>query len=97
MRLSCKAQSMFEYCAVVVVIVAALMAMQAYMKRGLQGRWRDSVDQLGDQYDTSMSGSTTHTLHAKTSTLVVVAGGCTMRWDNDDTTEKKSGSMTGGL
>ena len=39
-----KAQSTAEYVIVLGLIVAAVIAMQTYVKRGLQGRIRDTVD-----------------------------------------------------
>jgi uncharacterized protein (UPF0333 family) len=44
-----KAQSSLEFAIVIFAIVAALLAMQAYIRRGLQGRMRSSVDQLSVQ------------------------------------------------
>lgn len=46
-----KAQSTLEYAVLVVIVVAALLTMQVYIKRGLQGNWRKSVDDLGDHYE----------------------------------------------
>lgn len=45
-----KAQSTLEYAVVVVVIVAALLAMQIYLKRAMQGRLRQAADEAGQQY-----------------------------------------------
>jgi hypothetical protein len=39
-----KAQSTAEYVVVLGLIVAAVLAMQTYIKRGLQGRIKDAVD-----------------------------------------------------
>jgi hypothetical protein len=49
-RLNRKAQSTLEYALIVAVVVGALLAMQIYIKRGLQGRYRSSVDNIGEQY-----------------------------------------------
>lgn len=55
-----KAQSTLEYAVLFGVIVAGLIAMQVYMKRGVQGKLQDSADNIGEQYSvTSTSGSTT--------------------------------------
>jgi hypothetical protein len=43
-HLNKKAQSTAEYVIVLGLIVAAVVAMQTYVKRGLQGRIKDSVD-----------------------------------------------------
>lgn len=45
-----RGQSTLEYAVLIVVIIAALVAMQVYLKRGLQGRMRESADQIGDQF-----------------------------------------------
>lgn len=44
-----KAQSMLEYAIVIFAIIAALLAMQVYIKRGLQGRLRQGADELSPQ------------------------------------------------
>jgi len=41
-----KAQSTLEYAVLIIVIAAALLAMQAYFKRGIQGRARSSADEI---------------------------------------------------
>ena len=48
--LKTRGQSTLEYAVLIVVIIAALIAMQVYLKRGLQGRVRQSSDQIGEQY-----------------------------------------------
>ncbi|MBL7081311.1 MAG: hypothetical protein ISS44_01920 [Candidatus Omnitrophica bacterium] len=52
MRRRCKGkgQSTLEYAILIAVIVAGLIAMQVYLKRGYQGRLRSSVDDIGEQY-----------------------------------------------
>lgn len=41
-----KAQSFIEYVACVCIIVGALIAMQVYIKRGMQGHMKTYADQL---------------------------------------------------
>lgn len=48
--LSKRGQSTLEYAVLVVVIIGALIAMQVYVKRGVQGRLRESTDQIGEQF-----------------------------------------------
>jgi Flp pilus assembly pilin Flp len=43
-------QSTLEYAVLIVVIIAALIAVQVYLKRGIQGRMRQSSDQIGEQF-----------------------------------------------
>ena len=45
-----RGQSTLEYAVLIVVIIAALVAMQVYLKRGIQGRMRESSDQIGEQF-----------------------------------------------
>lgn len=45
-----RGQSTLEYAVVIAVVVGALVAMQYYIKRGVQGKLRESSDQIGEQY-----------------------------------------------
>lgn len=45
-----KAQSVLEYAVVVLALVLALLAMQGYIRRGMQGKLRQAADSLGQQY-----------------------------------------------
>lgn len=45
-----KAQSTLEYAVLVGVVVAGLLAMQVYLKRGYQGKMKESADSMGDQF-----------------------------------------------
>jgi Flp pilus assembly pilin Flp len=49
-----RAQSMVEYALLLGVVSAALIAMQFYMKRGIQGAVKVSADQLGPQQGTQV-------------------------------------------
>jgi len=46
-----KAQQTFEYALLVAIVAGAVLGMQAYMKRGLQGRLKEIIDPLGEDYD----------------------------------------------
>ena len=52
-----RGQSMVEYAAMIAIVVAALLAMQIYMKRGVSGRLRQGVDSMGGQYDPKNTSS----------------------------------------
>ena len=45
-----KGQSTLEYAVIIAVVVGALLAMQHYMGRGVQGKLRESADSVGEQY-----------------------------------------------
>ncbi|MFA5351448.1 MAG: hypothetical protein WC357_09015 [Candidatus Omnitrophota bacterium] len=55
-RRSSRGQSTLEYVILLGFVVAALIAMGVYMKRGFQGKLRESTDQIGEQYS---AGNTT--------------------------------------
>lgn len=48
-----KGQSVLEYIILIVIIIAALLTLQVYMKRGVQGRLGSATDDIGDQYSGS--------------------------------------------
>lgn len=56
LKLGKRAQTTAEYAILIALVVAAVLAMQVYVKRGVQGRVRDAVDDLARQ--TSTIGST---------------------------------------
>ena len=45
-----RGQGTLEYVVLIVVVVTALLAMQLYMKRGVQGKLRSSTDDIGEQF-----------------------------------------------
>jgi len=46
-----RGQSTLEYGLIIAVVVAALLAVNGYMKRATQGRLKESSDQIGRQFD----------------------------------------------
>jgi uncharacterized protein (UPF0333 family) len=54
-----KGQSTLEYAIIIGVVVGALIMMQVYVKRGLQGRVKQATDEIGDQFSPTASTSTT--------------------------------------
>lgn len=51
-------QSTIEYAVLMAIIVAALVAMQIYVKRGFSGRLRAAADSVGEQYSPRHTTST---------------------------------------
>ena len=45
-----RGQSTLEYAVLIVVIIGALLTIQTYIKRGVQGRLKQASDDIGDQY-----------------------------------------------
>jgi hypothetical protein len=48
-----KGQSTLEYAILIIIIIAALITLQSYIKRGVQGRLQSSTDTIGDQFSTA--------------------------------------------
>lgn len=54
-------QQVTEYAVLLVLVVAAIMAMQFYVKRGVQGRIKDLADQIsGGHYEPGTTDSSTN-------------------------------------
>ncbi len=67
--LKINAQSTVEYAVLIACIAAALIGMQFYLKRGIQGRLRQGGDEIGQQYSAGNTGSTTTTTTNSTWTI----------------------------
>ena len=62
-----RAQSTLEYAVLIVIIIGALLSIQFYLKRGIQGRLKSSADDIGDQYSVGNTNVLkTVKTHAKT-------------------------------
>ena len=59
-----RGQSTLEYAVLIIIIIGALLAIQVYVKRGVQGRLRSAADDIGDQFspgNTNITKATTVT------------------------------------
>lgn len=66
-----KGQGSLEYALIIMCVIAALLAMQHYIKRGMQGRVRQNADEIGQQYEPGrVTGTTTTTYNSTSSTVV---------------------------
>jgi hypothetical protein len=45
-----KGQSTLEYAVLIIIVIGALLTIQVYIKRGVQGRLKSATDDIGDQY-----------------------------------------------
>lgn len=81
LNLNKRGQSTLEYAVIIAVVVAGLIAMQVYMKRGVQGKLRQASDDIGEQFSpgyTTSSRTTSTTGNTVESTAQVNVGGETM-------------------
>lgn len=56
-----KAQSVSEFAIILAVVAAALIGMQVYLKRGVQGKIRDLADQISDTHYEPMETTSVYT------------------------------------
>ncbi len=102
-----RAQSTAEYVIVLGLIVAAVVAMQTYIKRGFQGRIKDAVDYAGSdgqgsgavqftgqQYEPYYLGSTFSTTRNAEETEELATGGAVSRTTKEGSA--RTGSQTIG-
>jgi len=75
-----KGQSSLELAIVIIIVIAALLSIQVYIKRGVQGRLRSAADDVGDQYSTgntnvrkvvTVTSNTQETLNGGTQSTVM--------------------------
>jgi len=91
-----KGQTVVEYTMLLIIVLGAFVGGSNYFKRGIQGHWKEAMDDLGDQYDPRFANtSVRHTLLSNVKTNIVsvtVNGGLsTMRTDVSNTVELKKG------
>ncbi len=70
-----RGQSTIEYAILIVIIIGALLTIQVYIKRGIQGRLKSSADDIGDQYsDGNMNEIKTTSRNSDTQEEFGIAG-----------------------
>ena len=75
-----RGQSALEYALVITVAILALIAVNVYMKRGIQGRLKSSTDEIGRQFEANRfetSWRSTGTGLSNTTETRAVGGGIT--------------------
>ncbi|HBG60751.1 MAG: hypothetical protein A2Y03_04610 [Omnitrophica WOR_2 bacterium GWF2_38_59] len=96
-----KGQTSMEFLILMTVILAAFLSIGNYFKRGVQGRWKTAVDELGEQYD-PRTGNTmlVHRIISNTDTQIIslntTGGWWTSRRDMTNVVETKSGHVSAG-
>ena len=99
-----KGQSMAEYAIVLTVVVTAIVAMQIYVKRGLQGKVKDVTDDVGLGLTTTTKTSQYEPYYATTDYEIgqdqsvkeaFKTGGTVERTSLSEKSTRKGGSTTG--
>ena len=93
LRVRAKGQTTLEVVILIGFVVAALIAMGVYIKRGMQGRLRDSADQIGEQYSAGHTTGKYTTTVSMTQTESMKKGGH-VETDITKNEQKKTGSET---
>ncbi len=78
-------QTLIEFVVLFIVLVAAFLTMQKYIQRGVQGKWKETVDGMGKQYDPAGNITMTSSMSTNAETIVNVLaqpGGLTT-WRTD--------------
>jgi hypothetical protein len=101
-----RGQSTVEYTILIIIVCGAFLAMNQYLKRGVQGRWKSTLDDFGDQYDPRLINSlVNHTIVSTSNSTVEmvpgsdpsgVSGYYTNRVDQTHSVETKTGSTAVG-
>lgn len=88
-----KGQSTLEYAVIIAVVVAALIAMQAYFKRGVQGKIKQASDDIGEQFSPGRTTANTVTTSNVSSTEnVSVSGGLPTTTTSSNQTQNRTHS-----
>lgn len=86
-----KGQSTLEFAILIAAVVAGLIALQIYMKRGVSGKLKGGVDEIGEQYDPTQYTSS-FTLNSGGTTRETVASKVTRSEITVDETNTKDGT-----
>jgi hypothetical protein len=94
-------QSVLEFTVLLLIVIGVFIAMNLYVKRGIQGRWKATLDDFGEQYDPALTNSnivyTTNGMSAtQIQTIKDVGGYWTQRVDNSTTTSATNGLSSVG-
>lgn len=89
-----RAQSTLEYAVIIAVVIAALLAIQIYMKRGVEGKLRESTDSIGEQFDAN--NTTMNITRGRNGTTVQLVKNKTTSTRTSGETRTEFGSETVG-
>ncbi len=85
-----RGQSTLEYAVLIIIIIGALLSIQVYIKRGVQGRLKSATDDIGDQFSPGNMNVVTKTKTAGTSNQTFKAGASATTMTVPETTNTSS-------
>ncbi len=88
-----RGQSTLEYAVLIVVIIGALLTIQVYIKRGVQGRLKSAADDIGDQYSVGNTNAIKKVIKNSTTELTFNAGVSTTRIIGNEITNTTNNSV----
>ena len=62
-----KGQSTLEYAILIIIIIGALLSIQIYIRRGIQGRLKSATDDIGTQFSPGNT-NIVRTMHTSSNT-----------------------------
>jgi len=89
-----KGQSTLEYALIIAVVAGAMIAMQVYIKRGVQGKLKATADDIGKQYSPGYTTATVNTTTNSTTTENLAAG---MTSSTGNTTQSRNENYDVGI
>jgi hypothetical protein len=69
-----KGQSTLEYAILIIIIIGALLSIQVYIKRGVQGRLKSATDDIGSQFSPGNTNVTKRMTTSSVSSETFVSG-----------------------
>ncbi len=96
-----RGQSPIEYTFLVIIVIGALLTFGNYFKRGIQGRWKAVVDDIGDQYDPRVADSNSFfsmqvNSQTRITTVPTINGLITFRTDFSNAIESRTANVEVG-
>jgi len=99
LKLMRKGQSTAEYAIVIGLVIAAAVAMQVYVKRGIQGKVKDAVDNTlqAGQYEPYYLSTTSDSSRTENNTANTTKGGGVSRTIVKDDASRTGTQDIGGV
>ncbi len=92
-----RAQSTLEYAVLIVIVIGALLTIQTYVKRGIQGRLRQATDDIGDQFDVDINMVRGTKFHSRTNETYRVGSLNSILLDKETTNVTYNVIFTGNM